>query len=75
MATAAVAKVDNQVPLHAHKIVRRLEDFPELAQALRDGDLLTVRFFWEQLVDCNGQQNLHMGEPTPTPEAAMKAHA
>jgi uncharacterized protein (DUF2336 family) len=28
---------------HADKIVRRLEDFPELMQALRGGDLLTGR--------------------------------
>ena len=74
MATAAVARVDNQGPHHTDKIVRRLDDFPELLQALRDGDLLTVRFLWEQLFDYDGQPNLHIGEPTPTPEAAMKAH-
>ena len=28
---------------HPEKIVRRLEDFPELMQALRGGDLLTGR--------------------------------
>jgi len=49
------------------KIVRRLDEFPELLQALRDGDLLTVRFFWEQLFDCDSRRN-----PTPTPQAAMK---
>jgi hypothetical protein len=69
MATAAVARVDNQVPLHTETTVRRLEDFPELLQALRDGDLLTVRFLWEQLFDCDSRRN-----PTPTPQAAMKAH-
>ena len=64
MATAAVAKVDNQVPLHTDKIVRRLDDFPELVQALRDGDLLTVRLFCTQLFDCDGQRN-PAGEQTP----------
>ena len=57
MATAAVARVDNQVPLHTETTVRRLEDFPELLQALRDGDLVKVRFFWEQLLDGDGQQH------------------
>jgi hypothetical protein len=68
MATAAVAKVDNQVPLHAETTVRRLEDFPELVQALRDGDLVTVRFLCAQLFDCDSRRN-----PTRTPQAAMNA--
>ena len=71
MATAAVARVENQIPLHADKIVRRLDEFPELQQALRDGDLARVRFLWEQLVDCDGQQR-PTGELTPTLQAAMK---
>jgi hypothetical protein len=33
------------------KIVRRLDLFPELLQALRDGDLLTGRLFCAQLFD------------------------
>jgi hypothetical protein len=65
----ATAKVDTSVPVHTDKIVRRLDDFPELLQALRDGDLLTVRWFWEQLFDCDGRRN-----PTPYPQAAMQAH-
>jgi hypothetical protein len=63
MATATSAKVDNQVPLHTGKIVRRLDDFPELLQALNDGDLLTVRSFCAQLFDCDGQRD-RMGELT-----------
>jgi hypothetical protein len=55
------------------KIVRRLDDFPELLQALRDGDLVTVRFLWAQLCDCDGRRN-RTGEVTPTLQAAMKAH-
>ena len=33
------------------KIVRRLDDFPELMQALRGGDLLTGRMVCAQLFD------------------------
>jgi hypothetical protein len=33
------------------KIVRRLDDFPELMQALRGGDLLTGRLVCAQLFD------------------------
>jgi len=73
MATAAVAKVDNQVFPHADKIVRRLEDFPELLQALRDGDLVTVRFLWEQLFECD-EQRTSKDVPTSTSQAAMNAH-
>lgn len=54
MATAAVARVDNQVPHHGDKIVRRLDEFPELLQALRDGDLSTVRLIWAQLFSIEG---------------------
>ena len=31
------------------KIVRTLDDFPDLAEALRDGDLLTARMICAQL--------------------------
>ena len=67
MATTAVARVDNQGLHHTDKIVRRLDDFPELLQALRDGDLPTVRFLWEQLFDCDSRRN-----PAPTLQAATK---
>jgi hypothetical protein len=54
------------------KTVRRLDDFPELVHALRDGDLLTGRLFCAQLFDCNGWRN-HLGEQKPL-QAAMKAN-
>jgi hypothetical protein len=50
-------KSDNQID----KTVRRLDDFPELLHALRDGDLLTGRLFCAQLFDCAGRIN-HLGE-------------
>jgi len=43
------------------KTVRRLDDFPELLHALRDGDLLTGRLFCAQLFDGAGRIN-HLGE-------------
>jgi len=57
MATATIAKVDNQVPLHADKIVRSLDLFPDLLQALRDGDLKTGRLLCAQLLDFDGWRN------------------
>jgi hypothetical protein len=48
---------ENQI----EKTVRRLDDFPELLHALRDGDLLTGRLFCAQLFDCAGRIN-HFGE-------------
>ena len=65
MATATIAKVDNQVPLHADKIVRSLDLFPDLLQALRDGDLKTGRLLCAQLFDFDGWQN-PFGEVTST---------
>jgi hypothetical protein len=55
------------------RVVRRLDEFPALLEALRDGDLVTVRFFWELLFDCDGRQH-PTDELTPTLQAAMKAH-
>jgi hypothetical protein len=72
MATLSV-KIDEQtVTLHTDKIVRRLDDFPELVRALRDGDLLTGRSFCARLFDGDARRN-HLGELTPALQAAMKA--
>ena len=43
---------ENAVGPH-DKIVRRLDDFPELMQALRGGDLLTGRLVCAQLFNFN----------------------
>ena len=37
---------------HTDKIVQKLDDFPELLQALRDADLLTARLFCARLFNC-----------------------
>jgi hypothetical protein len=54
------------------KTVRRLDDFPELLHALRDGDLLTCRLFCAQLFDCDRWRN-RLSETTVS-QAAMKAN-
>jgi len=51
------------------KTVRRLDDFPELLHALRDGDLQTGRLFCAQLFDGDGPRN-RFGEVTRTAPAA-----
>ena len=55
------------------QIVRRLDDFPELMQALRDADLLTGRLFCAQVFQDFEARQSHPDEVTPTLPAAMKA--
>ena len=62
---ATLSTIDGHpIFLHADKIVCRLDVFPELVQALHDGDLLTGRLFCAQLFDCNGRRN-RVGEVIP----------
>lgn len=49
----AMTSFENSVSFPNDKIVRRLDQFPDLVQALRDGDLLTGRLFCAQLFDAN----------------------
>lgn len=49
----AMTNFENPVSFPTDKIVRRLDQFPDLVQALRDGDLLTGRLFCAQLFDAN----------------------
>jgi hypothetical protein len=51
------------------KIVRRLDEFPELVEALHDGDLLTGRLFCAQLFDSDAGQSSLVRE-----EASGKEH-
>ena len=51
------------------KIVRRLDLFPELLQALRDGDLLTGRLFCAQLFDFDARRSFRVRE-----QASGKEH-
>ena len=61
-------KSENQID----KTVRRLDEFPELLHALRDGDLLTGRLFCAQLFAGNGWTT-HLGHAAPI-QAGMKAN-
>ena len=55
-------------PVNVDKIVRRLDEFPELIEALRGGDLLTGRMFCAQLFDFDACHSLAAGEQqTPWP--------
>src|SRR5690348_16165613 len=62
MATFTGVGSANSGSLHTDKIVRRLDNFPELLQALRDGDLLTGRLFCAQLFGFDARPGLRMGE-------------
>jgi|SRR5438552_5435459 len=64
MPTSTNKRVENPASLHADKIVCRLDAFPELIQALHDGDLLTGRLFCAQLFDLDGLRD-HVDEVNP----------
>ena len=50
MAKATVVRSENPPSYTVNdKIVRRRDDFPDLGEALRDGDLLTARMICAQL--------------------------
>ena len=53
MATQPVANNENSVD----KIVRKLDEFPDLLQALHDCDWLTARSFCAQLFNFDEQQS------------------
>jgi hypothetical protein len=73
MATASSRISENPVPLQTEKIVRRLDEFPELLQALRDCDLLTARLFCAQLFNLDGPHNSPASKPMNTLRSAMSA--
>jgi hypothetical protein len=47
--------IDHAVPVPTDKIVRRLDDFPELLAALRDSDFLTARSFCAQMFNLDAR--------------------
>jgi hypothetical protein len=57
MATQSAKIDEHPISLHTGKIVCRLDLFPKLLQALREGDLLTGRLFCAQLFNCDGRRN------------------
>ena len=60
MATRTGVRSANADSVYGDKIVRRLDNFPELLQALRDGDLLTGRLFCAQLFGFDRRQGFDM---------------
>lgn len=49
MATGASTRRETSIPTDRDRIVRRLDEFPELNTALRNGDVPTGRFLCAQL--------------------------
>ena len=65
--------VDHAVPFQTDKIVRRLDEFPELLAALRDSDFLTARSFCAQMFNLDARTNLATMRPVSGVQAALKA--
>jgi hypothetical protein len=65
--------VERRVPLQTDKIVRRLDEFPELLAALRDSDFLTARSFCAQLFNFDARASLSAPGPASAMHIAMKA--
>ena len=65
--------VDHAVPLQTDKIVRRLDDFPELLAALRDSDFLTARSFCAQLFNLDARTSLEAPRPASAMANVIKA--
>jgi len=66
MAKPAGARVETRVPAGQDRIVRRLDEFPELNKALRNGDVPTGRLLCDQLFNL---------EAMPAAPLALRAKA
>lgn len=55
MATMVGAKVENSMAADRDRIVRRLDEFPELKNAIRRGDVPTGRYLCAQLFNLSAQ--------------------
>lgn len=58
MATPAGPRVESSLFVNRDKIVRRLDEFPDLNTALRNGDVPTARLLCAQLFNFEGRQAL-----------------
>ncbi len=67
----ATPTAENPVFVRGDKIVRRLDDFPELMQALRRGDLMTGRLICAQVFDLGGVEVPNYSK-RKTPEVAFR---
>jgi len=75
MNSKVVDHVDHAVPSQTDKIVRRLDEFPELLAALRDSDFLTARSFCAQMFNLDARTSQASPSPASTVQMAMKAFA
>lgn len=66
------SRVIDAVPVQTDKIVRRLDEFPELLAALRDSDFLTARSFCAQMFNLDARPSLELPRPTSVVQAAIK---
>ena len=66
MANAVDTTMKTSAPAERDKIVRRLDEFPELKKALRSGDVPTGRFLCAQLFN---------GDAPLKPPMALRAKA
>ncbi len=60
MATPVGTKVESSVPAESDRIVRRLDEFPELKNAIHRGDVPTGRFLCAQLFNPEARQGSPM---------------
>jgi hypothetical protein len=58
MATPAGSRVENSLFVDRDRIVRRLDEFPDLNRALRTGDVPTARILCARLFNLDGRQGL-----------------
>ncbi len=65
--------VDHAVPFQTDKIVRRLDEFPELLAALRDSDFLTARSFCAQMFNLDGRTSPVAPRPITAAQIATQA--
>jgi hypothetical protein len=60
MATPVGTRVESSVPAESDRIVRRLDEFPELKNAICRGDVPTGRFLCAQLFNSEARQGSPM---------------
>ena len=58
MATPVGSRVENSLFADRDRIVRRLDEFPDLNRALRTGDVPTARILCARLFNLDGRQSM-----------------
>jgi len=73
MNSKVIEHVDHAVPFQTDKIVRRLDEFPELLAALRDSDFLTARSFCAQMFNLDERTTPATPKPTSIAQITMQS--